>query len=123
VSGNIEIGILKQFTITFDYARQRLIFEPNRNYGKPDVFDRSGMRLRTEGDRWTVTLVYPGGAAQQAGIHQGDVVLRINGKSAEVLDRYAVHELFTGPTGTRIGLSMGAGASMRDISLQLRDIL
>ncbi len=60
VSGNIEMGILKQFNVTFDYARQRLIFEPNLNYGKPDVFNRTGLRLKAaDDDGWTVIAIYP----------------------------------------------------------------
>jgi len=34
VSGNIGLGILKQFNLVFDYSRQQIILEKNRNYVK-----------------------------------------------------------------------------------------
>jgi hypothetical protein len=63
VSANLGMGILKQFNLTFDYARQRLILKPNHLYGQPDAFNRGGMRLAAIGDGWKVAEVMAGGAA------------------------------------------------------------
>ena len=60
VSGNIEMGILKQFNVTFDYARQQIILERSHFYGQPDIFNRSGMGLKRDDPAgWKVTAVMP----------------------------------------------------------------
>ncbi len=123
VSGNIEVGILKQFNVTFDYARQRLIFEPNLGYGKVDVFSVSGLHLHAEDDGWTVTDVYAGSAADAAGIRKGDKVVRVNGKARAQLDRGAMHQILTGPEGTVVSLTLRTAAADREVSFALRDAL
>jgi C-terminal processing protease CtpA/Prc len=81
VAGNVGAGVLKRFNITFDYPHQQLIFEPNANHDKPDVFDRSGMWLNQSADGFEVMDVIPGGPAATAGIKIGDRVLTIDGHS------------------------------------------
>ena len=49
VSGNVGIEILKQYNLIFDYSRQQIIFEKNRNYGKKDVYNRTGLQLKRNG--------------------------------------------------------------------------
>ncbi len=54
VSANIGLGILKQFNLTFDYTWQQIILEPNHLYGRKDVFNRAGLRLKRAGAAWSV---------------------------------------------------------------------
>ncbi len=123
VSGNIGIGILKQFNVTFDYARQRLILEPNHAYGLPDVFNRSGLRLTPKDGVWMVDAVYKGGAGEAAGVHVGEVVVAIEGEPQSKVDRAALQAIMTGPVGTPVRLDFRAGQTTRTVTLELRDIL
>jgi hypothetical protein len=41
--GNIGGGVLKRFTVTFDYGRKLMILEPNADYAAAEPYDRSGM--------------------------------------------------------------------------------
>jgi len=68
VAGNVGAGVLKRFNITFDYPHQQLIFERNANYGKLDVFDRSGMWLNQSGETFEVMDVIAGGPGATAGL-------------------------------------------------------
>lgn len=43
IAGNIGGGILNRFTVTLDYAHQRMYLKPNEAYGTPMTYDRSGM--------------------------------------------------------------------------------
>jgi hypothetical protein len=123
VSGNIEIGILKQFNVTFDYARQRLILEPNRFYGQLDVFNRSGMRLENNSPGWRVASIFPGGPAERAGIHQGDIIVAIEKKPGKTFDGAAIHDIMVGPVGSTVRLTVRSSTATRHVKLTLRDVL
>lgn len=124
VSGNIEMGILKQFNVTFDYARQQIILERSHFYGQPDIFNRSGMSLkRDEPTGWKVTAVYAGGPAESAGIHQDDVILSIDGKSSATLDSAALHDVLIGPAGSTLHVTVRSGTTTHDVAVILRDVL
>jgi hypothetical protein len=131
VSGNIGIGILKQFNITFDYSRHQLILERNHSYGQPDVFDESGLASTSSDDTgWHVRAVYDGSPAANAGIHAGDVITRINGKTPRDLDmpRGSFDEhwdmLRNGPPGSTLQLEVkNADGTTRLVTITLKDIL
>ena len=124
VSANIGLGILKRFNVIFDYVRQRIILEPNRLHDQRDVFNRAGLRLKREGAAWTVTAVYPGTPAADAGLHAGDTVLRIDGGTADVVDAEALWGKLEGPLGTKVHLRLRSSAGAeRDEVLTLRDLL
>ncbi len=123
VSGNIEIGILKQFNVTFDYSRRRIIFEPNHHFGEPDVFNRSGMVLEAARGGWRVVFVGAGGPAERAGVRMGDEVLAIDGKLAVGLTSPAIRAIMVAPVGTGVGLTLRSGGRDRYVTLTLRDVL
>ncbi len=124
VSANIGLGILKRFNVTFDYVRQRIILEPNRLNDQRDVFNRAGLRLQRAGAAWTVTAVYSGTPAADAGLHAGDTILRIDGGGADALDTEALWGKLEGPLGTKVHLRVRPSAGTeRDEVLTLRDLL
>ena len=121
VSANIGLGILKQFNLTFDYPRQRIILETNRRYGQKDIFNRAGLRLQRKGDSWSVTAVYPGSPAAEAGIEAGEAVSRIDGQ--DTLSREQLASKLIGAVGTQLTLQMVTPNKTRTVTLTLRDIL
>jgi len=123
VSGNLGLGILKQFNITFDYRRQRLILAVNHFHGMPDLFDRSGMHLTEQKGAWTVDDVYSGGPAEQVGIRPGDVILTVNGKGSATLDRLGLRTLMTNSVGTQLQLLVRSGTTDHEVTLVLQDVL
>jgi len=123
VSANIGLGILKQFNLTFDYRRQQLILEPNHLYGQKDVFNRAGLRVERQGAAWKVTVIYPGTPASDADIKPGDIVTRINGRSAEQLSMEALRALTLGAVGSHLELDVQAPSADRHVTLVLRELL
>src|SRR4051812_8340926 len=82
MAGLIGPGVLSQFDVTFDYARNRIILEKNSEYGRHDSWERAGMWLGQQGDHFHVVDVIAGSPAAQAGIKTGDIVTAIDGKNA-----------------------------------------
>jgi hypothetical protein len=122
VSANIGIGILRQFNLTFDYPRQRLILEPNHFFGQRDVFNRTGLRLKRDPAGWTITNIYPGSPAAQAGLKAGDYILTINGRTASELSGDELDGVLKGPVGTTLSVKLRTAIGRRSATLELRDV-
>jgi hypothetical protein len=116
--------VLRQFTTIFDYSRQRLIFEKNAQYGKPDSYDRSGMWFGQEGNHFEVIDVIAGGPAAEAGIRVGDQILAIDGQAVERLDLPTIRLRFKNDTPKkRVRLVVQRDGEKREVSLILRDLV
>ena len=124
ISGNLGFGVIHQFNATFDYARQRIILEPNRHHDAPADYNRSGLFLQGDARTgWTVRDVVAGSAAALAGIQPGELVLSINGTSGPALDPSTLRRALRGPVGTALSLRIRGPAGERDVALVLRDWL
>jgi hypothetical protein len=72
-------GILRHFTVTFDQARNRVIF--HRETHDPvalEIRRSSGLSFTRFPAYWRVAGVVPGSPAAAAGVQAGDLVTRIN---------------------------------------------
>jgi hypothetical protein len=85
LAGLIGPDVLSQYDVTFDYARRRIIFEKNANYGRHDSYDHAGVWMGQAGDHFKALDVIAGGPAAEAGVKAGDIILAIDGVSTEKL--------------------------------------
>jgi C-terminal processing protease CtpA/Prc len=124
VAGNVGAGVLKRFNVTFDYGRQRLIFEPNANYARPDAYDRAGMWINRDSEGFEVVDVVAGGPAEAAGLKVGDRITAIGGTPAGRLSLPVVRERFrTEPVGTKVKLTIRRDGKERSLKVVLRDLV
>jgi len=123
MAGLIGPDVLGQFDVTFDYARMRILLVQNAAYGRADAYDRAGVWMGQEGDRFRAVDVIPGGPADAAGLHAGDTILAIDGVSTRRLDLPAVRErMRRRAVGTRVTLRVASHGVERDVVLTLRDL-
>jgi predicted aspartyl protease len=124
-AGLIGPDVLKQFTFICDYARQRLIFEKNSQFGLRDSYDRAGVWISQKGDAFEVFDVIPGGPADQAGLKVGDRITAINGESTAQLTLTQVRDSWKyGDSGTAIHLLIeAANHRKRSAKMILRDLV
>ena len=122
IDANLGGGLLKRFTVAFDYAAGRMYLAPNAAFAAPDAFDRSGLFLLAQGEALEVADVAPGSAASAAGLKQGDQLLAIGGEpaAARTLDawRERLREL---PAGTHLAVAWRRGATTGEATLMLAD--
>jgi predicted aspartyl protease len=124
LAGNVGAGVLKRFTLVFDYGHQKMIFEPNDSYGSPDVFDRSGSWINRDGKAFEVVDVIAGGPAARAGLKAGDRVVAVDGKAAAGMTLPELRARFrTEPAGTHIRLTVQSGGKSQDLTLELADLV
>lgn len=105
LSANLGGGVLRRFTVAFDYDAKKMYLAPNDTFGKPDEFDRSGLWLLGDGDALKVVDVAPDSAAQRAGLHLDDRIVSIGGEkiAAHRLPEWR-ERLRTLPAGTRLAV-------------------
>jgi C-terminal processing protease CtpA/Prc len=124
VAGNVGAGVLKRFNITFDYARQQLIFERNANDELRDNFDRAGWWLNMSEGGFEVLDVVPGGPAAEAGLKVGDRILAVDGKPAAQVSLPDLRvRLRSDAPGSKVALRIGSGGTTREVTLTLRDLV
>jgi membrane-associated protease RseP (regulator of RpoE activity) len=95
--GVIGGEILRRFKVVFDYSRQQMILEPNRQFSAPDEYDMSGILLTAEGSDFKILKVrhlIENSPATVAGLREGDVIAAVNGKLASKLSLEQVRRMF-----------------------------
>jgi membrane-associated protease RseP (regulator of RpoE activity) len=126
LSGNLGGGVLRRFTVSFDYDAMRMYLVPNADLAKPDPFDRSGMWLVLDGDALKIVGVAPDGPAAKAGLSANDRIASIDG---EVVSKRTLGEwrrrLADLAPGTRVSLSIATGGAggARKVEVVLADAI
>lgn len=124
IAGNIGGAILKQFAVTFDYARQRILFG-RKGATTVEPYDRSGLWLNLgKGGAFEVMDVIPGGPGAKAKLRVGDRIVAVGGKPASGLTLGDLRErLRTGPAGSRVELTVESGGRRRIATVVLADLV
>ena len=117
--------VLRRFDVVFDYRRKRMILEPNASYKTPLQTDKSGIMLIASTQDVNVRriqFVTPGSPAVEAGLKQGDVILKINGAASDAQGLQATRELFF-KADQRFTLVIKRGEKVMTKELQTRSML
>jgi hypothetical protein len=122
-AGNVGTGTLKQFNITFDYSHRTLYFDKNTNFGRPDVFNRSGLAVQIKPEGIVVASVLGDSPAEEADIFAGDTILAINDLFGDQITAERLFDILWQQPGTVVRLNIGHLGTTRDVQIKLRDIL
>ena len=121
--GNVGSGLLKQFVVTFDYAHQTMYLKPLPiPVADTDVFDRSGMWINTTSAGFKIVDVTAHGAAEAAGLKNGDVITVVDGKPVGSIPLSDLRQrLRDEAAGTQVALTVVSEGKQRQVSLVLKD--
>jgi hypothetical protein len=124
ISGNLGAGVLRRFTVSFDYDARKMYLVPNADFAKPDLYDRSGMWLLSDGDALKIVAVTPGGPADKAGLHEGDRIAKLAGEGIARRSlaewRVRLREL---PAGKHLAVTLSGVGAGRTVDLVLADLI
>lgn len=122
MSGNLGGGVLRRFTVAFDYGAKRMYLAPNADFAKADSFDRSGLFLLGDGDALLVADVAPDSAAERAGLKAKDRIVAIDGTPANAAALIAVRaKLRELPVGTKLKVDRLRDGKKASVDLVLAD--
>lgn len=124
VAGNVGGGVLRRFTVTFDYSRQTIWFAPNESFAAPDNYDRAGLWINRAEDGFEVEDVVAHGPAAEAGVKVGDTIVAIDGRSPSELSLAEVRtRLRDSAPGTPVRLTVRSGGETREVAVVLRELV
>ena len=122
-AGNIGGGLLKRFTVTFDYGHQLIYLKP-RTDAVPDTgtYDRAGIWLQAAHEGIKVVDVVKDGPAARAGLQAGDVIRAVDGGNTDSSQVIALRYRFRNdPAGTPVTLTFTRDGIDHTAKLVLRD--
>lgn len=123
-AGNLGHDVLSQFTVTFDYARERMYLHREPDASLPS-YTRTGVlaaSLDAQG-RPVVAAVIPGSPAADAGVAAGDAIAAIDGTPVAQLSPLQMYASSRGPVGSTVRYTLVTGTNQRDVTLTLRELL
>jgi predicted aspartyl protease len=107
--GSLGSGVLRRFTITFDYPGKKAYFEPNAAIAAPDLADRSGLRVDAAPGGFKVVFVAKDSPAMRANLKAGDIIHSVDERSADGIGLPAFRESLKGAVGTRVTFELVGG--------------
>jgi hypothetical protein len=124
-AGSIGGEVLRRFTVTFDYRNRAMYLRPNAGYNDPFEADMAGFGIVVEGAdlrQYRVNRVDEGSPAERAGLRSGDLVVEVDGRSANELIMPDWHSLKRGQPGQllRLVVERGTERLVLPISLESR---
>jgi hypothetical protein len=124
LSANLGGGVLKRFTVSFDYDARKMYLVPNGDFAKPDPFDRSGVWILSDGDALKVAFVSPQGPAEKAGLKVGERILSVGDEASKTRTVSEWRVRFREqPAGTHVQMRVSNGTAERKVDLVLADVI
>jgi len=118
-------GLLRRFTVVFDYAHRQLILDPNTHFEDYEQEDKSGIALVALGPglhTFEVIAVQPGTPGAEARVQKGDVIAGIDDEAAADLTLASIRSLFR-QTGHKYKLLIQRNGQTVQITVQMRRLL
>ena len=121
--GNLGEEILRRFNVTFDYRGKRMLLEKSKAFAGPFEIGMSGMAYDWQPDSsLRIRSVLPGSAAAAAELHEGDILLAIDGKPIAELGEAALFSALL-VDGALVRLSLLRGAEKLEKKLRLKRLV
>jgi len=88
LGGLIGNDLLRRFNLIVNYARSEIYILPNTSYNSPFDYSYSGLSIALVDGRVLVTDVMPESPGERAGLHEGDMILEIDGDDRQNIQIY-----------------------------------
>jgi hypothetical protein len=124
-AGVIGGELLRRFTVTLDYQSKRILMKPNAQFAEPYEVDMSGLELVTGADDFKairIKRVRPHFPADEAGLHEGDTLVNVNGRPAAEFDLDKLARMFQ-RAGKVYLLTVERGGQVIRARLKMRRVL
>jgi PDZ domain len=125
LAGEIGGGLLRRFTVIFDFPHQQMILDSNRDFHTDDREDMSGLSIIASGPglrRFEVIDVRHGTPGADGGIQKGDVIAGINDEAAADITLAEIRDLFS-QVGHKYKILIERNGQTLPITIQMRRLI
>lgn len=123
IDGIIGNGLLKRFNLILDYANQKLVLQPNKNYYKVFKVNSSGIRIKlTLKKKFKIMEIYKGSPADKIGLKTEDELLAVNGIPTKDLSMNAIIRMFR-EHGRVVYVTVRRKGTVRSFALRLKALI
>jgi hypothetical protein len=123
-TSTIGNGILRRFTVVFDYQRGVIVLEPSSRRNQRTEVDMVGLEYRrSPGGHIVVARVREGYPASEAGVKVGDHLVAIDGEPAEHLTEGDVQDIQTSNPGSTRRYRLSRGSEEFEVKIVLKPML
>jgi hypothetical protein len=116
----LGIAFLSRYVVTFDFPRQTLYLKKGHRFDVPERRNLSGMCLTASEGQVLVDNVAAHGPADEAGVQNKDVILRVGKSDASTIRLHQLRGILSA-AGTEAELFIRRGADTLTAHLKLRD--
>jgi hypothetical protein len=122
-NGLVGSEVLQRFTVTFDYAGERMFLDPGRRFDEPFEFNMTGIAYRRTTDgTFEIVGVLPDTPASENGLAEGDIILSIDGVPARDYEEVAMREAMRSEASV-LKLRIGRSGNEMDVALRPRRLI
>lgn len=123
IAGNLGNSLFRHFVLYLDYDNQEVTVEKGEDFGKDFPTDMSGLSLWRPDTACEILFVAPGTPAEEAGFHEGDIVVAIDGTAVEQYGGLVeLRALLTEEPGTEYTFLVDRAGEDVELTLTLRDL-
>jgi len=121
ILGNL---LLRRFDYYINYTKEELYLKGGKKYNKEFDYDKSGMSVVSFGpslNQFMIASVIEGSPAAAADIEPGDLVYRINGRSAAGISLESIASLLSQKEGRKIKIVLDRNGKLVKKQFRLQD--
>lgn len=122
-AGNIGGGILKRFTVIFDYAHNQMILEKNADFDSLDKYNLSGLMLMEEEGKIKVYQVIKSSPAERAKIKEGDEILSIDNIPVSNYSLQQIRDILNQNEKSKAILKLKSIDKTKEVKLTLKELI
>lgn len=120
LAGLLGNDILRRFNVILNYDRRDIYLLPNMHFNEPFDYSYTGIELYYIEGKIIIGDVAKGSPAEEAGIHEGDVLLAVNKNFSQNLQQY---KAAIQTTGDRVLLIVQREGELIQFNLKVKSIL
>ncbi len=116
----IGLRFLARHLVTLNYPRMKMYLKRRTSDLPVDQDDMSGLSLAQKGAATVVQSVEKGSVGDQAGLRVSDVVQRVNGSPAEMMELWELRNEFQSGSGKEVEVTVQRGGQLKQLKVVLK---